>query len=73
MRSPTTLLAACAAVLSWPSLVGASIPPTCAASDDGPWVALQLGAQGWNDAQRATVLSDLQHTLGRTRDRRLLG
>jgi hypothetical protein len=30
---------------------------------DGPWVQLQLGAQAWSEAQRASVLSDLQHTL----------
>jgi len=41
---------------------------TSAAADarcagDGPWVQLQLGAQAWNEAQRASVLSDLQHTL----------
>ena len=24
---------------------------------------LQLGAEGWSEAQRASVLSDLQHTL----------
>ena len=30
---------------------------------EAPWVQLQLGAGGWSEAQRATVLSDLQHTL----------
>ena len=39
----------------------AAEPPRCAG--DGPWVMLQLGAGGWSEAQRATVLSDLQHTL----------
>ena len=34
---------------------------------------LQLGAEGWSEAQRASVLSDLQHTLAGARDRRLLG
>jgi len=55
-----TLLAVCAAALLFPSL--ATAQPSCAGGD-GPWVQLQLGAQGWSDAQRASVLSDLQHTL----------
>ena len=53
------MLALCASLLL-PSYARAQ--PTCA-SGDGPWVQLQLGAQLWNDAQRAGVLSDLQHTL----------
>jgi hypothetical protein len=53
------LLALCAASLLLPS--SAAAQPRCAG--DGPWVQLQLGVEGWSDAQRASVLSDLQHTL----------
>jgi hypothetical protein len=58
MRGPT-LLALCAASLVLPR--SADAQPRCAG--DGPWVALQLGTEGWSEAQRAEVLSDLQHTL----------
>src|SRR6185436_18771360 len=43
--------------LSWTAAAAAG----CAG--DGPWVQLQLGAEGWSETQRAAVLSDLQHTL----------
>ena len=57
----STLLVVCAASLTLaPRLAAAQ--PRCGGGD-GPWVMLQLGAQGWSDAQRAAVLSDLQHTL----------
>src|SRR3982751_5563873 len=59
MRGPTLLLALCFAGLLVPSPVAAQA--TCAG--DGPWVQLQLGAGAWSEAQRASVLSDLQHTL----------
>lgn len=61
MRAPTLPLALCAAGLMLPAAAPAA-QPGCAGGD-GPWVLLQLGAQGWSDAQRAAVLSDLQHTL----------
>jgi len=60
MRGPTLLLAVCAAGLTLPSPAAAQ--PRCAGGD-GPWVLLQIGVEGWNEARRATVLSDLQHTL----------
>ena len=60
MRGPT-LLVVCAAGLTLSASASAAAP-RCAGGD-GPWVMLQLGAQGWNDTQRAAVLSDLQHTL----------
>ena len=60
MRGPTLLLAVCVAGLTHAPPAAAA--PRCA-GDDGPWVLLQLGAVGWNEAQRGTVLSDLQHTL----------
>jgi hypothetical protein len=60
MRGPTLLLALCSASVLLPSSAGAQ--PSCAGGE-GPWVQLQLGARGWSDAQRASVLSDLQHTL----------
>jgi len=60
MRGPTLRLALCAAGLMVP-VAAAAAQPNCAG--DGPWVLLQLGAQGWSDTQRAAVLSDLQHTL----------
>src|SRR5947208_2893277 len=59
MRGPTLLLALCFAGLLVPSSVAATA--TCAG--DAPWVQLQLGAGGWSEAQRASVLSDLPHTL----------
>src|SRR4051812_49936032 len=59
MRGPTLLLALCFAGVLVPSSVAAQA--TCAG--DGPWVQLQLGAGAWSEAQRASVLSDLQHTL----------
>jgi hypothetical protein len=60
MRGRTPLLVACAAAMIWPS--PATAQPRCAGGD-GPWVLLQLGAEGWSETQRANVLSDLQHTL----------
>ena len=61
MRGSTLLLAVCAAgLMSVPSPAAAQ--PRCAGGD-GPWVLLQLGAVGWTEAQRGSVLSDLQHTL----------
>jgi hypothetical protein len=60
MRGPTLPLALFAAGLIFPAAAAAQ--PRCAGGD-GPWVQLQLGAEGWSDAQRAAVLSDLQHTL----------
>ena len=60
MRGRTPLLVACAAILIAPSPAAAQ--PRCAGGD-GPWVLLQLGAEGWSEVQRASVLSDLQHTL----------
>jgi hypothetical protein len=60
MRGPTLPLALIAAGAILPS--SAAAQPRCAGGD-GPWVQLQLGAQAWSDAQRAGVLSDLQHTL----------
>src|SRR3954449_864261 len=59
MRGPTLLLALCFAGVLVPSSVAAQA--TCAG--DGPWVQLQLGAGAWSETQRASVLSDLQHTL----------
>src|SRR5678815_4516681 len=59
MRGPSVMLALWAAGVLLPSLAAAD--GRC--GGDGPWVQLQLGAQGWSDAQRASVLSDLQHTL----------
>src|SRR6476469_7929756 len=59
MRGPSLMLAVCCASVLLPSLAAADARCT----GDGPWVQLQLGAQGWSDAQRAAVLSDLQHTL----------
>src|SRR6187551_652634 len=60
MRGPTLLVVCAASLTLAPRLAAAQ--PRCAGGD-GPWVMLQLGAQGWSDAQRAAVLSDLQHTL----------
>src|SRR5262245_32632310 len=60
MRGPMLLIASCAAGLMFPT---AAAGQSGCAGGDGPWVLLQLGAQGWSDAQRAAVLSDLQHTL----------
>ena len=60
MRGPTLLLALFVAGLMWAAPAAAQ---SRCADGDGPWVLLQLGAQGWSDAQRAAVLSDLQHTL----------
>ena len=60
MRGPTAVLVAGAVALALAS--SARAQPRCAGGE-GPWVLLQLGAQGWSDAQRAAVLSDLQHTL----------
>src|SRR5690349_8587398 len=68
MRGPTLPLAflflrlCLAAGLTLP-VAAVAAQPSCAGGADGPWVQLQLGAQGWSDAQRAAVLSDLQHTL----------
>jgi hypothetical protein len=62
MRGPTVLLALCAASLMLLRPASAAAAARCAGGD-GPWVQLQLGAGGWSDAQRASVLSDLQHTL----------
>jgi len=59
MRGPTVMLALCVAGVMLPAIANAAA--SCAG--DGPWVQLQIGAEGWNEAQRATVLSDLQHTL----------
>jgi len=61
MRGPTLSLALCAVALL-PAAAGAA-EPRCGDGGDGPWVQLQLGAQAWSDAQRAGILSDLQHTL----------
>jgi hypothetical protein len=61
MRGRTLLLPLCAAGLMLPAAAAAQ---SGCANSEGPWVQLQLGAQGWSDAQRAAVLSDLQHTLG---------
>jgi len=61
MRGPSLVLALCSASLLLPSFAAAQ--PTCAVSGEGPWVQLQLGTQAWSEAQRASVLSDLQHTL----------
>ena len=60
MRGPTLLLALGAASLTLPSWSAAA---AAGCAGDGPWVQLQIGVDGWNEAQRATVLSDLQHTL----------
>src|SRR5689334_4745576 len=65
MRGPTLplpFLLLTAAFLMRPA-VAAGAQPSCAGGGDGPWVQLQLGAQGWSDVQRTAVLSDLQHTL----------
>jgi len=67
MRGPTLPLAfpflvAALAAASLPAAATAA-QPSCVGGGDGPWVQLQLGAQGWSDTQRAAVLSDLQHTL----------
>src|SRR5262245_3856248 len=59
MRRPTVLLALCVASAVSPSMAAAA----AGCAGDGPWVQLQIGAEGWSEAQRATVLSDLQHTL----------
>src|SRR6478672_5842985 len=59
MRGPSLMLAVCCASVLLPSF--AAVDARC--TGDGPWVQLQLGAQGWSDVQRASVLSDLQHTL----------
>jgi hypothetical protein len=52
------IAAAAAVVLLAPP---AAAQPSCAG--DGPWVLLQVGVDGWSEAQRASVLSDLAHTL----------
>ena len=59
MRGRTVLLALCVASAVSPSMAAAA----AGCAGDGPWVQLQIGAEGWDEAQRATVLSDLQHTL----------
>jgi hypothetical protein len=58
-RGLAVTVGACAAALLVSAPAGAQ--PNCAG--DGPWVQLQLGVEGWSEAQRAAVLSDLQHTL----------
>jgi len=60
MRGSSLLLALCSASLLVPSFASAE---TRCAGGEGPWVQLQLGAQAWSETQRASVLSDLQHTL----------
>jgi len=55
------LLAPLALVVASLTTRAAAATVGCAA--DGPWVQLQLGATAWTEAQRAGVLSDLQHTL----------
>jgi len=55
------ILATLTVALAAPTSAAAA-QPSCAGAD-GPWVQLQLGATGWPEAQRASVLSDLQHTL----------
>ncbi|HXU00829.1 MAG TPA: hypothetical protein VN903_07550 [Polyangia bacterium] len=59
MRGPTVFALMLLAAFS-PAREAAAAPG-CAG--DGPWVQLQLGVEGWTEAQRASVLSDLQHTL----------
>ena len=57
-RALGIVIASCAVLTASPA--GAA-DARCAG--DGPWVMLQLGAEGWSESQRASVLSDLQHTL----------
>src|SRR4029079_12923300 len=59
MRGPTVMLALCVAGVMLPAIANAAA--SCAG--DGPGGELQSGPEGGKEAQRATVLSDLQHTL----------
>ena len=60
MRRPTLAVALSLAGLLFAPAISAQ--PRCAGGD-GPWVSLRVSAGRWTEAQRATVFSDLAHTL----------
>ncbi|MES1205694.1 MAG: hypothetical protein ABUS79_07120 [Pseudomonadota bacterium] len=60
MRCPRLGVAVSVAGLAFTPALSAQ--PRCAGGD-GPWVSLQVAATRWTNAQRATVFSDLAHTL----------